>query len=902
MMIQGLAVLVFVTQAAYAIGCEGEFSECAATGECTLGPCPGTCGRGQYQCPDLKTCVDSVADCGHLVLLPVANASNTWMMPHEGGILMVTRSASLDETLTITRIDSTADTTATIPNFYNGLYGVQLGSEPLVATPAMEASGFSLGGYIHGRVAAIDSDRAFVVWVTRKSEESCDESLGCLPEVWGQVVHRVHGIAGDPSRISTTTNECDDSDQWHVGITKLAVAKLTSGSFVVVWTFRSRCFSHGGWPSNRAQLVSIAGSTGTLLGTEFVVGTVDSGIHPLDDIEVEALPGDRFVTAYGSGYSSQLVIKVFQVSGSSTLVVKEIRRSSPKLLSWALAALSSGGFVFIETQDPYGPTSPLQMDIYDNSGNLAVPLQTVFNKQTFWGARVAPHQAGFTIVAQVYDADLPNAGLRAKTFNHAGELLHDEFVLNYPSVGFYSNIDVASFEGDKLLVAWQNQNAKTAVWGQVVDYSGRNYSLPFVIAHVPYQNRAWPSIAVLSADHAMVAWATPIIGEHMEAKVLNVGNLIDPLQSSTCNVAGTEHDDVSHLPSTCTGRTCVAGFAGDDILSTPSCSSGMLMGGRGRDSFIIHSDSNVTILDFNISEDMLDLSAVMTQEMLLWQRGDDAVISLAGHEVVLVGVKSDDWRLSDGMLKTSTSITTSSRESTSSSSTSSLRSTTTSATTSLTTASSTHSTPTVSSVSSSVSTSTATTATTSSRKSSTSASTKTAFSSSSSSSASSTSTSASTRTTFSSSSSHESAASDASTSSSSTTASMPSTTRANTSSSSSSTSAELADDDCDSFLPCEDYMFVSLVAIVGVNVGCCAGLFIASALRLPRWQKSSSLPGQVPGSVEGAHLVIVGKPHDAWKAKQEHGAAPIPTLRLMAAEEGVPVLDGQLVNTVPEAT
>ena len=44
--------------------CLGEYAVCANSGECTLGAC-GVCRKGQYVCPDQKTCVDSAVEYIH---------------------------------------------------------------------------------------------------------------------------------------------------------------------------------------------------------------------------------------------------------------------------------------------------------------------------------------------------------------------------------------------------------------------------------------------------------------------------------------------------------------------------------------------------------------------------------------------------------------------------------------------------------------------------------------------------------------------------------------------------------------------------------------------------------------------------------------------------------------------
>lgn len=56
-----LACIAALAPHTAANACLGEYSVCAGSGECTLGPC-GLCAAGQYLCPDMHTCVAAAAD------------------------------------------------------------------------------------------------------------------------------------------------------------------------------------------------------------------------------------------------------------------------------------------------------------------------------------------------------------------------------------------------------------------------------------------------------------------------------------------------------------------------------------------------------------------------------------------------------------------------------------------------------------------------------------------------------------------------------------------------------------------------------------------------------------------------------------------------------------------------
>ena len=347
-----------------------------------------------------------------------------------------------------------------------GVFGQRYAS-----TGAPLGTGFQVNTYTTGAQnlpsVAIDSGGSFVVvWQNATQDGS---SYG----IFGQR----YGSAGAPLGAEFQVNTYTTDAQGYP-----SVASASGGNFVAVW----QSDQFGGVFGQRFS------STGTPLGTEFLVSTYTTGgqSRPI----VASDPGGNFVVVWQNGAQDGSIFGVFGQRYSS-----------------AGTPLGAGFLV----------------NTYTTNGQFS--------------ASVASGPDGsFVVTWNSYTQDSSFFGVFGQRYSSSGGPLGGEFRLNTYTTGIQRSSSVASDSGGNFVALWQSDNQdgfKDGVFGQRYGSAGEPLGGEFRVNTYTTSYQNYPSVASSSGGSFVVVWQ----GDSQDGSLYGVFSqrYCPTLSSVTASVNGT---------------------------------------------------------------------------------------------------------------------------------------------------------------------------------------------------------------------------------------------------------------------------------------------------------------------------------------------------------------------------
>ena len=378
-----------------------------------------------------------------------------------------------------------------------------------------------------------------------------------------------------------------------------AVAKLSDGSFVVVWQSGGQDgkidSSYNGIYGQRYT------STGTKLGGEFQVSNAGSNVDeilpaitPLNDgryavsyatwrgsdydiglriVESNGVVGSEVIanstTSGDQGLPSMATltngsIVIVWGSGSGNIVLRQFspvngsaQTSETTLVSGTgyypgVAALSDGNYAvtWVDGND---------YEVYVKVGSGGSPVDTGISWSYYGIApKIAGLTSGFVVAGENYNLDTYLSEIEAVRYNNSGVIQGSLFHVNTFTNGNYYAATVAPLSGGGFVIGWVSDTDdydQSGVYGRRYDAAGTAVdATEFEINQHRTGDQAEPAVTGLDGDLFAAAWTdaqSPDFNRNIEARVLlpSVSNVAPTFVGSTTNLTVNQDAGATDIKS-----------------------------------------------------------------------------------------------------------------------------------------------------------------------------------------------------------------------------------------------------------------------------------------------------------------------------------------------------------------
>ena len=442
---------------------------------------------------------------------------------NDGGIraqiLDLLGSATLDVTASTTTVSETAPdnvaalTLATTSGAINGSY-----TYALIANSTGGAFRLNGNRLVVADNQLLDFKSAPTATVTIRSTDHAGDTVDKVIQLnIADAATENRYSAGAETRVNGTTNSAQQD---------AAIARLSSGGFVVAWTDTSSHADGTGY-GVKALIFDAAGSP---VGTEFLVNTHTNDIQA--DPAVTGLAGGGFVVtwtdssaAVGAGDGSPPCVKgqIFDAGGHK--VGGEIilnTTTSGAQIATEVAALSGGGFVATWEDDSHsgGDTSgaAVRLQVFDGSGSK-VGGEVLANTSTTGNQNHAVvtglSGGGFAVVwtdASLQGGDASGTSVKAQLFDASGAKVGAEFLVNTSTGSNQANPSVAALASGGFLVSWDDASHQggdgsgLGVKAQIFGSDGSKIGGEPLVNSSTAGSQSQPNVSALATGGFAISW------------------------------------------------------------------------------------------------------------------------------------------------------------------------------------------------------------------------------------------------------------------------------------------------------------------------------------------------------------------------------------------------------------
>ena len=318
---------------------------------------------------------------------------------------------------------------------------------------------------------------------------------------------RLRWLPGDGSLASPSVlaNTFQNASQ-----TEPSIARLTNGSFVVVW----QSSGQDGWMSGiYGQRYT---SLGVKAGAEFQCNSYTD--YAQENPTVSGLPSGGFTVLWESsgqdGSGKGIYAKDFDAEGSA--VSPEHRINSYTIADQGMPAvtgLASGGHLatwgsFSQDNDGWG----IFAQMFDETGQPAgLEFQantTTYSYQSYPQATTLG-TGGFVIVWQSQAQDGEGLGVVGQRFGAMGPT-GSEFLLNQTTAMDQRNVDIAHRPGGGFVAVWESDSVDTEfdIVARLYDATGTPEGNEMVVNKYVTGDQTYPKVDVFEDGSFVVVWAS----------------------------------------------------------------------------------------------------------------------------------------------------------------------------------------------------------------------------------------------------------------------------------------------------------------------------------------------------------------------------------------------------------
>lgn len=303
------------------------------------------------------------------------------------------------------------------------------------------------------------------------------------------------------------------------------ITGLENGGFVVAWEDSSATLGDADYTSIKAK---IFGATGSVVVDEFLVNSQTALTQTAPS--VTSLSNGNFVVSWddqsrtlGDDSSFSVKAKIFTAAGS--LVKNEFLVNTETFAAQSystISGLENGGFV-VSWSDPsqtLGDTSgsAIKAKTFDAAGTV-VQDEFLVNTQTF-GQQDLPSVTGLQNGGYVITwtdgsgtlGDASNYSIKAKVFGASGVVVQDEFLVNTQTASFQRFPAIVGLENGGFAITWQDasktlgDSAGTSIKLKLFDATGSVVADELLVNSETGYDQTNPAIAALADGGFVVSW------------------------------------------------------------------------------------------------------------------------------------------------------------------------------------------------------------------------------------------------------------------------------------------------------------------------------------------------------------------------------------------------------------
>ncbi len=498
-------------------------------------------------------------------------------------------------------------------------------------------SNTTTGSQTVSQIVALTNGNFIVVWQTTD---------GGTNDIRGRVYNSLGDPLGNDFLISNTITGSQTAPQ---------IVALTGGGFTVAWQsdtdIRARVYDSFGNAINASDFLVNSVTSGTqtwldltpLAGGGFAFSWLDINTSGLETVKarvfnadgtphdsgqiavstndypaVAGLTNGNFVVAIEGSNAEQIQYAIYSPNET---VVKAVANcaigtynQTPKV-----EALTGGGFVIVAEKASIGD---IGCQVFNSAGTALannIPVSTNNTNIQSNSEIKALTNGNFIVIWQSNDNG-SNYDIRARIFTASGSALTtDDFLISSTNTGDQLNPSVTELANGRFIATWSSTASGDAnIIARIFNADGSAATSEILISTTNINSQINTDVVILADGKIMISWQS------------NDNGLDYNIRGRILNADGSFFGDI-------VGE----GSSGNDLLTSQSSITEILIGNAGNDLYIFRNDFGHDIIKDSSGNDSIDLSdflytdAVFTRQEGNISLGDDLLITIGSNSVLI---------------------------------------------------------------------------------------------------------------------------------------------------------------------------------------------------------------------------------------------------------------------------